>query len=122
MALSYKVMGAQVPALFVEAGFKDVGASLSAAGTTQGTATTLTNNVNEITTVAANSGVILDPQISAGDVQTVYNGGANGLRVYPPTGAKINALATNAAMILAVNTACDFKCVSATKIIAVLSA
>lgn len=122
MTLSYKVMGAGVPDLLVQAAFKDVGDSLTAAGTTQGTALELTNRVNRITTAAANSGVVLASQGSAGDTQSVFNGGANAVKVYPPVGAKINGQATNAAISLAINTGCDFRCVSSTQWFAVLSA
>lgn len=95
-----------------------VTAGLTAAGTTQGTATSIPSYVNEFTTVAAGTGGIL----TAGPQQSVFNGGANPLKIYPPSGAKINNLAANAAMTLAVNTACIFFYVSATKWFGVLSA
>lgn len=44
------------------------------------------------------------------------------MKVYPPSGMKINALTANAAMTLAINTACLFKCVSTTRVYGVLSA
>ncbi len=95
-----------------------VGTAISAAGTTQGTATSLTAAVNYVSTVGAGAGVIL----SAGPSQVVYNAGANPLSVYPPTGAAINQLAANGAMTLARFTACAFSFVSATQWIGVLSA
>ena len=52
----------------------------------------------------------------------IYNGGANALTVYPPSGAKINGLATNAGMLLATNTACEFYCLSTTQWTGILSA
>ena len=91
---------------------------VSAAGTTQGTATALTSIINFVGTVAANSGVIL----TAGPSQVVYNGGANVLKVYPPTSAAINQLAVNAPILLAVRTSCVFWYSSATQWIGVLSA
>jgi hypothetical protein len=54
----------------------DVATGVSAAGTTQATATALTANVNVIGTAAASSGVVL-PASEAGDVIEVYNQGAN---------------------------------------------
>ena len=99
----------------------DVGAGLSAAGTTQATATALTNAINGLTTVGAASGVILFAG-GTGYTQSVYNGGANAVNVYPPTGAKINNIATNGAHILAINTACTYTFLSATQIFGVLSA
>lgn len=101
---------------------KDTATSLSAAGTTQGTATELTAADSEITTVAAGSGVALSSQLAAGDMQTVFNAGANAVKVYPPSGFKINNLSTNAPMLLAINTGCLFKCVSSTRVFGVLSA
>lgn len=99
-------------------GVSSSGTGLSAAGTTQGTATALTAGVNVITTVAANSGVIL----TAGPFQVVYNGGANPLNVYPPTSAAINQLAVNTPILLAIRTSCVFWYSSATLWIGVLSA
>ncbi len=92
--------------------------AVSAAGTVQGDATVLTSLVNFVSTVAANAGVIL----SAGPSQLVYNGGANTLKVYPPSGAKINQVTTNSPIVLAINTAIQFWYVSATQWIGVLSA
>lgn len=101
---------------------KDVATSVSAAGTTQGTATELTAADSELTTVGAGAGVVLSAQLASGDQQTVFNAGANAVKVYPPSGMKINALAANAPMTLATNTGCIFKCVSTTRVFAVLSA
>ena len=117
-----KVFSAGLPIPLMECMCKDTATAISAAGTTQGTATRLTAADNEITTVAAGSGVILNADLSAGDQQTVFNAGANAVKVYPPTGFKINALATNASMSLATNTGCLFNCVSSTRVFGVLSA
>ena len=76
------------------------GSGLSAAGTTQGTATAITNQTNEFTTVAASSGAIL-PSPEQGEFIFVANAGANAMNVYPATGHSINALAANAAFSLA---------------------
>ena len=96
--LGWKVFGAGLSLPLASAICKDVGAAISAAGTTQGTATELTAADNELTTVGAGSGVALASALASGDSQTVFNAGANAVKVYPPTGMKINALATNAAM------------------------
>lgn len=119
--IAAKVFSAGLPIPLMECMCKDT-ASVSAAGTTQGTATELTAADSEITTVASGAGVILNSTLSAGDSQTVFNAGANALKVYPPSGMKINALSTNAAMTLATNTGCLFKCVSTTRVFGVLSA
>ena len=120
--LGWKAFAAGLPIPLAEAICKDVATSVSAAGTTQGTATELTAADNELTTVAAGAGVALASALAAGDSQTVFNAGANAVKVYPPVGMRINALATNAAMTLATNTGCLFKCISTTRVFGVLSA
>lgn len=99
-----------------------VATGLSAAGTTQGTATDLAPLTGHmLSTVASGAGVQLNPG-SPGDSCWVYNGGANQCIVYPPTSAKFNSLALNAGITLPVNTRCDFDCVSATQWTANMSA
>lgn len=120
--LGWKVLGAGVQGLATAAICQDTATAVSAAGTTQGTATELTAADSEVTTVGAGAGVVLSSKLAPGDEQSVFNAGANPLKVYPPTGFKINALAANTAMTLAVNTACIFKCVSTTRVYGVLSA
>lgn len=119
--LGHKIFSAGLPIPLMECMCKDI-ASVSAAGTTQGTATELVSADSEITTVAEGSGVILSSGLSSGDLQTVFNAGANAVKVYPPSGFKINALSTNAPMSLGTNTGCLFKCVSATRVFGILSA
>ena len=122
MALGWKVFAAGLPQPTAAALLKDVATSVSAAGTTQGTATELTSADSEVTTVSAGTGVVLSSQLAAGDEQSVFNAGANALKVYPPSGMKINSLAANAAMTLGTNTGVIFKCVSTTRVFGVLSA
>lgn len=105
---------------------QDVARSISAAGTTQATATLLINAINVLDTVTSGSGVILQ-LAGVGTSQTVYNGGANAVRVYPPVGMQINGLTANSAHILAPNTTCQYYTVTDTsgttpQIIALLSA
>lgn len=95
--------------------------SISAAGTTQGTATALTTSINVITTAAANSGVIL-PNPRGGSELDILNIGANQCIVYPPTGAQINNLSANAGFTLAPNTAVKVKKFSALRWMGFLSA
>ena len=120
--LGYKIFGAGASGPLAAAICKDTESGISAAGTTQGTATELTAAVSEITTVAAGAGVVLNASLAAGDEQSVFNAGANAVKVYPPSGFQINALAADAAMLLATNTGCIFKCVSSTRVFGVLSA
>lgn len=120
--LGHKVMGAGVNGFAVAAICQDAATGISAAGTTQGTATALSNAVNFVGTVAAGTGVVLSSSATAGDSQFIFNGGANPLKVYPPSGAKINSLPTNAGVLLQPATACEFWCGSATQWAGVLSA
>lgn len=69
--------------------------TLSAAGSTQGTATTLSSDVNVVTSVAANTGVVLTGRTA---ITWVVNRGANALNVYPQSSAQIEAAGTNAAV------------------------
>lgn len=81
--------------------------NISAAGTTQATATILDTQINGVTVVAANSGVIL-PAVSAGTWVRVLNRGAHTLSVYPPVGQFIEGLTANLPSGLAVNGGNDY--------------
>ncbi len=83
--------------------------ALSAAGTTQGTATAMKGcGFAIVTTVALNSGIILDPPSGGSPNQVVVNAGANVLTIYPSVGATINALAVNIGVQLAPGKAAFF--------------
>lgn len=120
--LGHKVFGAGLPGLITQAICQDAATSISAAGSDQAGATALTAADNEVTTVAAGTGVVLPVLASAGDTVSVFNGGANPLKVYPTSGMKINSLPTNQAVTLGANTGCLFKMVSSTRWFGVLSA
>ncbi|MDX2073786.1 MAG: DUF2793 domain-containing protein [Alphaproteobacteria bacterium] len=94
---------------------------LSAAGSTQGTATAITKQTNEFTTVGASQGGIL-PSPEQGEFIFVQNSGANALNVYPASGHSINALSANAAFSLAVGKNAMFWAATASKWYANLSA
>lgn len=79
-----------------------VTAAVSAAGTTQGTATALTSDTNVVTAVAAGSGVTL-PAALTGKVIVVHNTGANPLLIYPAGTNTIDLLSASAAITLPVN-------------------
>ncbi len=81
--------------------------TISAAGTTQATATAITAAFNNITTAAASSGVQL-PQVAPGIGVMVFNSGANAVKVYPPTGHQLNNLGANTGVLLAQNTGAIF--------------
>ena len=79
---------------FVEYG---VTTAITAAGSTQGTATALTRPINVISTVASGANGIILPTVPAGARIVIVNTSANALNVYPPSGAVVNSAATNAA-------------------------
>jgi len=73
---------------------RSVSASVSAAGSTQGTGTVLTTEFNRVSTVSSGQGVVL-PVATAGMAIVIVNSSANTLLVYPAAAAAINSLATN---------------------------
>lgn len=74
--------------------------TVTAAGTNQGTAQSLTAQVSVVTTVASGTGVIL-PSSAANTLMWVRNDdAADTLSVYPNSGAAINGLGTNVAFSL----------------------
>lgn len=120
MALAHKLFGSGLSTLAVTAIGNDVASALTATGTTQATAYAMTAADNEFSTVDAGTGARLYAG-TPGDTQTVYNGGANPLTVYPPTSSQINGLGTNSGALVAPATACIFKCMSSTRWIGILS-
>lgn len=121
MAMAKEIMQGGFSAISADAIQGNVNLTVSAAGTTQGTATAINTSSVYISTAAASSGVIL-PAVQQGDWIVIYNGGANAVTIYPPLGAKINSLGTNAGALLATNTACIYFCFSATQWVCDLSA
>jgi hypothetical protein len=103
-------------------GSQDVLTSISAAGTTQATATELIAGISYVSTVAFGAGVALSPNATPGTCQIVYNAGANALKVYPISGAQINQITADSPHVLATNTACTYWFVTSTKIVGLLSA
>jgi len=87
---------------------------ITAAGTTQGTATAITKDINVVSTVGSGQGIVL-PTTVGGMRLTIVNTGANILNVYPATGAKINSASTNAAYAVAVGARLEFTSVTATQ-------
>lgn len=73
--------------------------TITAAGTSQATATALTADINIVTAATAGQGVVLADQDAL-----VLNRGTVDLLVYPPSGAQIETLGTDAAGTLVANT------------------
>lgn len=100
MASIQELMGVGVPAAVAAKLGSDPVTVFAAAGTTQGTATLLTANFANVTTVASNAGVRL-PSAHGRGLTVVINNGANVLSIYPATGEKINGLSNNTAITVA---------------------
>lgn len=84
--------------------------TLTATGTLQSDAVALPAAVNIVTTTAANTGAILPSNIGAGEVIEVMNLGASTLKVYPPVGGAINAIAANGAFSITTLKSARFVC------------
>jgi hypothetical protein len=74
---------------------RSVGTGITAAGSTQGTGTALTKEINVVSTVASGAGVVL-PTAVAGMAIVITNTSANALLVYPAVNGIINTAAANA--------------------------
>lgn len=126
MAIKQKLTGVGVPPHAAIATVGTVSNNISAAGTTQATATALDlNDYQIVTVVAASSGVILPATLSAGDEIAVANYDASGgdaLSVYPPVGGKINNGTLNAAVSITANKNGTFVCIDSLNFIGKLSA
>lgn len=123
MAYAKNQMGLGVAAAEAAGDFiAQVLTGVSAAGTTQATATAVVNDFTAVSTVAAGSGVIIyNGQI--GDSCIVFNdGGASALTVYPPVGSKFNNLTTNGGILVPINSSALFVKFTATRWSVILSA
>lgn len=87
---------------------------LSAAGTNQGTATSIAGQFNTFSTVGATQGAILAGGI--GLPQTIWNQGANALLVYPPASSQIDGLGTNNPTTISTLSSGSYVSVSATQV------
>lgn len=97
VAASGNVSG--VDATFTGNIYSSVAAAVTAAGTTQGTATALTKDINNVSTVGSGLSVRL-PSASAGRVCTVINNGLNTLNIFP---ASLDNLGTGVDTVTTLN-------------------
>ncbi len=95
--------------------YNSVSAAVSAAGTTQGTATALIAQYNVVTTAAAGTGVALPTPTIASTSITITNEGANPILVYPASGGTIDGLSANVAVTLPVGTSATYSASSTTQ-------
>jgi hypothetical protein len=88
-------------------------AAVTAAGTTQGDATALTNSYNIVTTATADQGVVL-PDATTGKAAKVINATSVNIKVYPASSEAIDSLGSNVAKNLAPGASLDLVCSSGT--------
>lgn len=117
-------LNAQLDSAAALAVLGDISAAVTAAGTSQSTATLLTAANNVITTATQGQGVRLPltPTVSACDRLHVANNTAVNVWVYPGSGGAIGGNTTNRGAMLAPNKAADFFCIDGTNWTAILSA
>jgi hypothetical protein len=93
-----------------------ISAAISAAGVTQGTATALVSNINNVTVVtAAASGVRLPTAVAGMRILVRNSDAADTLNIFPATGGTINALAVNGSFSLAIGTTVELMATTATQ-------
>jgi predicted deacylase len=119
MALALDIMKGGVSGGMAKAIQGQVAPSVVAAGTAQGSATSLTASVNIIT--SGTGGVIL-PACEVNDEVEVCNLTDATVVVYPDSGSRVNSLPANSGFSLARNTAVKVKKFSSTRWMGFLSA
>jgi sugar lactone lactonase YvrE len=93
-----------------------ISAAVSAAGATQGTATGLVSNINNVTVVAVGAAGVRLPTAVAGMRILIRNSdSADVLSIYPATGGQINALGNNTASTLAAGLTVELVATTATQ-------
>lgn len=102
MALQIDLMGAGMPGEQAVLLGQGVLASVTAAGTTAGTATAITGSQTQITSAAGATGVILPATATLTRLFFIRNliASTAPLNIYPPTGGRINNMAANAPLIV----------------------
>ena len=120
MALASDIMTGGFSAVSAQAIQGQVNSAVTAAGTTQATATALTRS-NSIVTAGSGGGVVLK-SADVADEQEILNLSGGNVTVYPPGSERINGLAAAAGFLLANNTAVKVKKYTSTRWGAFLSA
>lgn len=119
MATKSKLVAAGLWGGVADAVESDFQTGAVATGSTQATALALTADATLVATTAASTGVLLRAERGS---QTVYNGGANALAVYPPVGGTINNGAANAAFSVGAGKSAMFMSPDGAAFVSLLSA
>lgn len=118
MALASEIMLGGFPAGQAKA-VQGQANSIAAAGSAQGSATSITNSVVAVT--SGTGGVVL-PNAEIADEVDICNLTSAAITVYPPSGSRVNALSTNSGFLLAPNTAVKVRKFTSTRWMGFLSA
>ena len=101
----------------------DTVTALTAAGTTQGTATTITASHAIFTTVTSSAYGGILKLLDAGEESWVANADTvEPLYIYPPSGCQFNGRTANLHAVIPAGKSACFKFINSTQIIAVISA
>lgn len=122
MPLLLNLLGQGTPPGQAEAIMGKATSGQTATGSSQTDALLLPSTIVEFTTVASSTGCRIPANLAPGDKIYIYNGDANTLSVYPPTGELIQNGAANAAFSVAANKAALFVKRATSKWMAILSA
>lgn len=106
--------GASITGNITSSGYflRSVGNALTAVGTNRATALQLAKEINNVTTAAAGTGVVL-PVGVVGMVITVYNAGANAIKVYGSGSETIDGTAGSTGVTLTNALRCQYTFVAA---------
>jgi hypothetical protein len=120
MSTTQELIGLGIPSFQAQRMGDTTANTLTATGTTQGTALLIGSSINIFTTVtASNNSCVLptDAQFVSNpmpyDIQ-IINNGASQLQVFPPVGSSINSYAANLGFTLDVGCMGNFKRISST--------
>lgn len=119
MALAIDIMKGGFSAMSAKAIQGQTNGAVAAAGTTQGTATDLTMSVNAVT---SGTGGVQLPSAEINDEVDICNLSGAAITVYPPSGERVNGLASNQGFVLGNNTAVKVKKFTSTRWLGNLSA
>ena len=113
--LSSDMMGLGMPSALANLVGDTIPASVAWAGTAQSGATPLTGTINQVTTSAGQTAVMLPSTQPLGTSVNVYVSTATSAQVFPPVGGALNELSANASTSVAQGRLASFVRVSATK-------
>jgi hypothetical protein len=113
--LGSDMMGLGMPSALANLVGESIPASVAGVGTAQSGATPLTGSINQVTTSAGQTAVVLPSTQPLGTSINVYVSTATAALVFPPSGGGINEGAANASFSVAQARVASFVRLSATK-------